>query len=54
MTFVDLFNELMQAFALFVSSFFELEIYQGVTAGWLLVALSVMSVVIWFMFGRLK
>lgn len=54
MTFVDLFNEILQAFALFVSTMFQLQVVQGLSIGWLLVALSVMGLVIWYMFGRMR
>lgn len=51
---LDLFNELMQAFALFVSKLFQLEFVGGVSIGWMLVAISIIGLVIYFLFGRMR
>lgn len=52
---LDFFNEMLQCFQLYVSMFFsDLPFANGVSIGWLLLTMTIFSIVINYVFGRLK
>ena len=52
---IQLFNEIMDSFKLFVECYFnDLEFTDGVSIGWLVLAISVFAVVINYLFRRMK
>lgn len=52
---LDFFNEILQCFQKFVSMFFnDLSFVSGVSIGWLLLTMTIFSIVINYVFGRFK
>ena len=52
---LDLFNEILDCFRAVVDMYFnDLVFTQGVTVGWIILAITCFSIVISFMLGRMK
>lgn len=52
---IEFFNEILNSFKLFVNCYFtDLAFAEGVSIGWLLLAISVFAIVINFLYRRMK